>query len=242
MNKPLLSGGIYYTPASWTGTRVIIEEVLKVSFVTSINLIEPTKWFQLEYLSKEALIDPVTEQPPFKYPVFYRQSARRAVLVSLKRSIVEKLLASLAAVHKMRAPESVYVNVQGLVSLICDKPSSYAATYVHARTSGLGSALRSLSFYGDDVTGSSLYRGYSSALLPHTCGLRDVYANRSMTSEALRVSTEGRVSFYGHGAADLFAAEKALGYVNKLGFLLEPRGFGPRQPSGEDMLVDEIDS
>lgn len=240
MNKSLMSGGIYYTPAAWMGGRAVINEVLRVAFVLSFAKIDRTEWFQMQYVSSEPLIDPAVEQPPYNYWIYYRQSARRAVVVSAKRTIVERFLQSLSAAHGIGAPESVFVNVQGLVSHICAKPGSYAATYVHARTSGLGSSLRSLSFYGDDVTGSSLFREYAAALLPHTCGLRDVYANRALTSEALRVSTEGKVSFYGHAAGELLAAERALGYLNKFGFLLEPRGVGPRKPSTPDIPDEDM--
>jgi hypothetical protein len=235
-----MTGGIYYTPSEWARLETLRNETLRVSFVPSFRLIERTRWLQIQFDAPEPLIDASVEQPPYTYWLYYRQSARRAVLVGIKRIVVTRFLESLSLAHGLRVPESVYVNVQALVSLICSKPGSYAATYVHARTSGFGSSVRSISFYGDDVTASSLFREYASALLPHTCGLRDVYANRTQTSEALRVSTEGKVSFYGNAASELLAAEKALGYLNRFGFLLEPRGVGPRKPSAGDAVDDEI--
>jgi hypothetical protein len=239
-SKTLLSGGLYYTPQEWAKAEDREKCVFKVKSIQSREALWDTRWTLLRFVSGVALLDPQVETPPFVYPVFYRQSLRRALMLSHRRHIVDAFLKTVISFNRLAVLEAVYVDVQGLASLICCQPGAYAVTYLHARTSGLGSALRSLSFYGDDVTGSSLYREHSASLLAHTCGLRDVYADKRSRSEALRLSAEGSVSFYHSQREDLLAAEKALAFVSKRGFLLEPEGVGPRvRVSTEEDLQEE---
>ena len=227
-NKILLSGGLYYTPPSWAKREELQKALFEMKYVKSSEALDDSQWYLLKFVSDMPLIDPKVEVPPYMYPIYYRQSSRRALILSHRKHIAEEFLKIITSFNRIPLLEAVYIDVQGLVSLACAKPSSYAITYLHARTTGLGSSIRSLSLYGDDVTGSSLYRDHAVSLLAHTCGLRDVYADRRTAAEAIRLSTDGAVSFYYGQRDDLTAAEKALNFIYKRGFLLEPKGVGPR--------------
>jgi hypothetical protein len=229
-NKTLLSGGLFYTPPNWAKREEYEKALFGMANVKSGEYVAGSRWLLLTFASNTPLIDPRVETPPYLYPIYYRQSFRRALILGHRRHIAEEFLKTVSLLNHMHPLEAVYVDVQGLISLICSKPGAYAVTYLHARTSGLGSSLRSLSFYGDDVTGSSLYREHALSLLAHTCGLRDVYADRRSVSEAIRLSTDGGVSFYYSQLEELTAAEAALTFIYRGGFLLEPKGVGPRVP------------
>lgn len=238
-SRPLLSGVLYYTPQNWSNADEGVKGILNMHFVESGSLVKDSKWHQFMFVSEKPLIDPNVEKCPFRYDIYYRQSARRALLLSSRRHISEEFVRQLSASLGLAPFEAVYVDIQGLVTLVCEKPGPYAITYLHARTTGLGNAVRSLSFYGDDVTGCSLYRSHAESLLAHTCGLRDVYGDRRITSEALRVSADGGVSFYYGQSDDLVAAERALHFIYQQGFLLEPKGVGPREAITVDNYREE---
>jgi len=232
--KLLLSGGLFYTPEGWIHPESSEETLLKLKPIKTFAPIHNSNWYLATFLSERALIDPDVENPPFEYPIYYRQSSRRALILSPRKSIVDEFLRLVCTKNNLPSLEAVYIDVQRLVQAIRSEPGRYAVTYLHARTSGLGSSLKSLSFYGEDVTGASLYRAHAQSLLSHTCGLRDVYADKRSLTEAVRVSSEGSVSFYFSNHEDLGAAEKAIGFMFKNGFLLEPRGEGPRTQLGTE--------
>jgi hypothetical protein len=227
-SKTLLAGGLYYTPPNWAKREDCQKALFGMKYVKSAEPLDDSHWYLLKFVSDKPLIDAKVETPPYVYPIYYRQSSRRALILSHRRHIAEEFLKIAGIFNRIPPLEAVFIDVQSLVALVCEKPGSYAITYLHARTTGLGSSIRSLSLYGDDVTGSSLYREHAVSLLAHTCGLRDVYADRRVTAEAIRLSADGSVSFYYGQREDLSAAEKALSFIYKGGFLLEPKGVGPR--------------
>ena len=56
MSKPLMSGGIYYTPVNWSGSASS-NEVLRVASVLTFAKIAQTESIQLQYASREALLE-----------------------------------------------------------------------------------------------------------------------------------------------------------------------------------------
>ncbi len=238
-SKVLLSGGLFYTPPDWATSAHAEDSPFRKAFVVSRECLLETKWHLIRFTSETALIDAKVEVPPFVYLVYYLQASRKALVLGYGKHIVDAFVKLLATSNNIGVLEAVYIDVQGLVALVCSKPGPYAVTYLHARTSGLGSSLRSLSFYGDDVTGASLYRKHAESLLVHTCGLRDVYADKRTSSEAIRVSAQGKVSFYYGRRDELETAVKALNFIYKAGFLLEPQAIGPRVPMSDEQEIEQ---
>ena len=231
-NKTLLQGHLIYTPIEWYEASKQGQTSLKSSWIHSFQTLQ-NSWQIYKFESLEALIDKENEEPPYHYDIINRQSKQRSLMLSRKRSVVDYFLHRFTTERGMPSLENVYIDVNGLVKSLYEKPTEYVVVYLHARTSGMNPYLRSISLYGADLTKASLFRENVENLKSHTCGLKSIKSD-DQSLEVLRLSNEGHVSFYYAGEGDLLAAELALHFVSQGGYLLEPRGLGPRVRSVDE--------
>jgi hypothetical protein len=156
-------------------------------------------------------------RPPFQYPVVCRRSGRRLVLLAASSRILDRLLSDNGGVSNDLRLSKIPIAVDALVKSISRDAGRYSLSFIHARISSSSSSLRSVSFYGDDVTQSRLFKDHSDDLNCYGCGLRhEVYG-----FEAARLGSDGAVSCASSGQTRLRQLEAALTFVSSQGFLRE---------------------
>jgi hypothetical protein len=209
-----LSGVLYMTGDSGAISKI---EFLKCHRLANDHAIPGTHWGQTEFSSPVALSgeDEYRTEGPFVYPIFYRISGGRLLLLSKRRHIVEELNQRYLS-QIFRPPlHPVQIAVDGLVREVTKAVGPYVLSFVHARLAAFGTSLRSLSFYGDDVSDAKMFRENVALFNCHTCGLRSVVGG----PEIIRLGNDGGVSFVGTRANRLIEVEQALGFVGRQWFL-----------------------
>lgn len=200
----------------WSERNVVRTDLLKCDSLTFVRKIPNTHWEEFEYLSQIALRgeDEISTAKPYRYVLICRRSGSRIILLSFNRDIVEHLLESELSkifVPKLRA---VSIAVDELVRGITAHPTKYSLSFVHARVPAFGTALRSVSYYGDDLADASLFRDNVDLMNFFICGLRPTVGK----SEIVRVGTDGTLSFYMPNVARLNEVEEVFSFLRKEGY------------------------
>ena len=211
----LIKGKIYHIPKEWN----VLNQLEKIQGMSPSSLLrEENAWRQLVYTSNVPLIDSdFLSKPPYDYILFYRQSLKRAIFLSITSKLIRLVEEHLAKMLNLISLKAVNIDVDGLVNEIANNPCEFVITALHAKTAGFGAPLKSVSFYGEDITQVSLYYNHKENLQCHMCGLRNI----SSYSESVRVGSEGQVQCYYRTPKDLIGVEQGLGYIMKLDFLEE---------------------
>lgn len=211
----LIKGKIYHIPKKWN----VLDQIEKIQGMSpSSPLQKENAWLQLVYTSNEPLIDSdILKNPPYYYVLFYRQSLKRAIFLSITSDLIRLVEERLAKMLTLVSIKAVHIDVNGLVNEIANNPSEFVITAIHAKTAGFGAPLKAVSLYGEDITQVSLYYNHKENLHCHMCGLRNI----SSYSESVRVGSEGQVQCYYRTPKDLIGVEQGLGYIMKMGFLEE---------------------
>ena len=150
------------------------------------------------------------------YKIFFRQSEERALLLSEAQPVVEEIMRYIAKSIGSNKIEFVYIDVNGLVNMIMEQPDNYIVTAIHAKTSGYGARLKSVSLYGNDITSVSLLLDNKNNFVFYMCGLREVKSFR----ESVRIGKEGQVSCYYNSIGSLKNIENTLKYITLNNFLI----------------------
>ncbi len=180
-----------------------------------------TNWQRYKYESaKPVLAEDVMGTPaPYVYPIICRWGRERLLMLSSHRRVVEAVLADFIRPKWPAASRRTPIKIQSLVEAITHTGTPYRLTTVSARTAGFGDDLRSISFYGTNVSQAQMFRETLPQLDCYLCGIRFPTDG----AEIARLGTNGFLSFalpFGaHAAKRLKDVEEIVGFLRKGGFL-----------------------
>jgi hypothetical protein len=210
------------------GGRPIERRFLVVGRVKFDRLEEQSRWEWLTFTSDSSLLGDDRLGPgPVEYPVLVRRSDKRVAMLSLDKRVVLHLLGHEFGGAGESELHHVTVRVHDLVSFLVSSPSKYVLSLVHAKIPAFGNALKSMSFYGDDVAEANLFRDNFGLLNCHTCGLKDVIRG----SEIVRIGSDGQLTVQWPNARRLGEVEAALGFLSENNFIVDTLHGGERQTS-----------
>lgn len=167
----LLLGNYYHILRTWN----LIDHLKSLTNTNSLTILdEEYPWVYFEYISETPFRQSeLEEKPPYFYKVFYRQSEERAIILSDALGVVSYISTYMANALNMLGFDNVRVKINSLVNEIIDD-SNYTITFIHAKTPGFGSALKSISLYGDDITKISMFHENRFNIQCHMCGMRKI--------------------------------------------------------------------
>jgi hypothetical protein len=194
------------------GEELTRENSLRSSQIYFTRQLEGTKWEEYRFSSPKPLMgeEQLTLTGSFDYIILARRSASRILVAGEGLRIVEQIIRfenSMGAGPKLRR---VTISVHALVQAIAQTPGRYLLSRVDALVPGYGQALRSISFYGDDVGEAALFRTNLEVMQCYGCGLREV----ASLKETLRLVNKGVVSFQFNGPRSIIGVERALHFVS----------------------------
>jgi hypothetical protein len=201
----------------WPSRPVKREDILRSRDLEFHSTLHGSRWEQFVYSAAIAFRgeDLLGKKPPFRYRVVVRRSGARLLVLSDARRIVEHLVDT--SLNDLFPPylRRVSIGVDALVKAMVKKPTIYSLTFVHARVPAFGASLRSVSFYGDDLTEASLLRENVALMNFFTCGLRPAAGGQ----ELVRIGGDGSISFYLVKSTVLQEIENALAFLKQQGYL-----------------------
>jgi hypothetical protein len=109
----------------------------------------------------------------------------------------------------------VSISVDSLVRELVERPTRYCLSFVYARVPAFGAALRTVSFFGDDLGEASFFRDNVQLINVFVCGLRRTEGG----SEVLRLTSDGRISFNLLSADHVLAVEGVLRFLRQQDYL-----------------------
>lgn len=188
--------------------------IVRAGRVSEPARFEDSAWEQASFQS-EVPFTPADQlgTPPFTYPLVWRLSGPRVLLLSISRDVVEHFRK--VAVKSGLRLEPVGIAVDLFVKETARDPSEYVLSFVHARVSAFGTALKSVSFYGEDVAEAKFFRDGMDLFVCHTCGVRHAAGG----GEIIRLGNDGAVSFKHTGSRRLREVEETLGHLRRNGYL-----------------------
>jgi hypothetical protein len=155
-----------------------------------------------EYLLKSPV--PLADEPDgghgYQYQIYIVRGFAKMILLAHRRRIVDYAMGRILDRRIFPNLRKVSVFVDQMIEHCRQPNSDFLVTSLHGRFAGPGTDLRSISFYGDDVTQSSLYANYHQLFNFHSGGIgRRLFGGlprvRSMEDgEIVRVASDGFVN------------------------------------------------
>ena len=213
----ILSGYLLATSASRNEVRATI---LSTPHISEDGHFVASQWEQFRITSAVPLLGEETTDSPFRYPLVCRRSEHHFLLLSLGRKSVDHFLSHVAPTNDVVFYRTS-LGVDRAVRLIATGDTKYALTFVHARVAAFGNTLRSVSFYGDDISEADFFRDHLSLFNCYTCGIRAVVD----AGEIIRISSDGHISFTMSSVLSRDARQKRLREVEEVLLFLRVSGF-----------------
>lgn len=201
----------------YTSEKAVEDLLHSFPEIVNVSALPNTRWFSLMLSMKNpiSLDDLPNNSGLFEYSIFGRWGGATFIFVAEEKYVINYLVDTYF-------PKKNYIlvkqpiEVDGLVRKLILQPERYSITYMHAKTFAWGAALRSISFYGEDITSSGLILENVDKFNIVSCGITD----SSLTKEALRVSNMGAISIVAANSATLNTVDVILKYISKNGFYL----------------------
>jgi len=208
----------YILLSSHNDFKVGIEKMMLKKGVINSTSFNLKSWIQSTYVSDKALTDDSKndEDQSYLYPLIWRISGQRVLLLSYDRKIVEDFRYKLAELTGVKI-EPINIAVDSFVKDTSSDPGEFVLSTVYARVSAYGTCLKSISFYGDDIAEAKFFRDGLDFFNCHTCGIRRIKSG----SEILRISNDGSIFFRYSTASKLKEVENVLSYLKKKGYFDE---------------------
>ena len=204
-----------------------------------LRQINDTGWELFNFTSKTPLLEEDKKVPfaeygiplpdKFIYPIVCRWSGSFRVLVlSSKKQIVDHLLNEKRYFPTIFKPnlQNIYVKIDRFVKAISNNPddSFYFFSSLHARVPSSIDDIKTISFYGDDITESKIFRKEKNLLVCYKCGVKPV----DHSQELLQIGSNGSISLSmptTNSSEDLYkftkSVEQFLDFLGKNFFLYE---------------------
>ena len=146
-------------------------------------------WLLGKYVSPKPLRDPESERPPFAYEILYRPGRdSHFLLLAPDTAVHDDIAAWLRGSARSRPPR---IDVDGLVRSLTKSATAYAVSGLHARVDAWGRAVRTVSFFGDDLLNTDLLRKVLDDVTPYRVVLRDVRVG----TDVVQIGSRGEVGF-----------------------------------------------
>ena len=187
--------------------------------------VEGTKWQHFWLRSDVALTGGSADAPDtdgsFAYPFLLRAAEDRYILVSREMALVDQLLEQGGVGGHVDSPriqvdkaarELIFPSTADTATATGRK---YTIGAVYATVEGYARALRSVSFFGDDLAEAELFRYALKQIVVTRIGLRDPKIDK----ELLSVSSSGAVDFHFRGAAQLNAIDGLTSFMRGSGYI-----------------------
>ena len=172
-------------------------------------------WTLIRLTSAVSLLpEPEIHAEVYEYNLLFRKGrGSHFLLVAQHGAVIAHTLRLSEMAAALYTP---IVDIQGLVRLLADSPTTYTLSAVHSNVEGYGQSLRNISFYGLDVGEALLFR----EILPRTVPYRVTLNEVPHQSEVINISNAGGISFTTtRGEAGLREVDSALGFLSRNGFL-----------------------
>lgn len=199
--------------------KVEFEEFMaEVKGVSNVNKIAGTEWFSFTLSLKEPinLEDKPSRSGAYESPFISRWGGESFICTSSVREyssfLIEKLIPSTGLIFR---PQGIDVN--GFVKKTTYQPYKYSITSISARISTWGAALRSVSFFGEDVTSSGILIENIEKLNVTSCGV----AEASTSREVVRIGSRGSINFSIANIQNYNSIDKILKYLKYHNFYLK---------------------
>jgi len=198
---------------TWPGgpiPRELLEDVLRPLG----DLAGIPRWERYALDSPPIFGEEVEDGATVNYQVIARRSGGKMILVGVA-GLVEHVVDKGHLARIRPALRRVPVAVDALIRDIAERPGDFAISYAHGRSPGFGARMRSVSYYGDDISEASLFRESLPLLVFSTCGLRRV----ARGSEIMKFGSDGSVSFRLDSRRRASEVERVLSYLRDNGYL-----------------------
>lgn len=188
-----------------------VSELCSTDLLHEVEVHLPRFWRSFTYSTEAPLRqeDLADLPPPYRYPMVIRARKTRAIVLSVDDAVVDHFLATAAVRAAVGTLHPVQIRVDDFVKSILETRSAYQVVFAHAKSPASGRSLRSISFYGEDVTSAPLFRNQARSLTFLTCGMRSL----AKGNEIVRVSTDGVVSAEGDRPKAVGLLEEVLAYL-----------------------------
>lgn len=164
--------------------------------------------------------------PPFNYTIVCRHSGPRLLLLAHRRQIADHLVDHMLPEYVFPNLERVKIDVPRIINLCLSKTFAYKLTSAHGRFNGSGGALKSTSFYGENLSRSKVFRNVAGAFDFFSCGLGKSLIREEDQVESLhearrqgeivRLGNDGFVSVFFKDTRRAQAVEAVLRYLKKM--------------------------
>lgn len=207
------------------GFQAVLDQFKQVDRELVLLPVEGTKWQAFWLCSEVALIGGSADVPDtdgsYTYPFLLRAAEDRYILVSREMALVDQLLERGGVGGHVDSPR---IQVDKVARELIfpttgdNGPTSgrkYTIGAVYAAVEGYARALRSVSFFGDDLAEAELFRYALKQIVVTRIGLRDPKTDK----ELLSVSSSGAVDFHFRGAAQLNAVDGLTSFMRASGYI-----------------------
>lgn len=190
-------------------------------------------WIRTTYRSDRPLAgEDSAVEPPFEYSLAFllNKDRSRLAMAGVARTVVDDVLRTKfgSSSGAWLVPQEVDVDrlVRDLAGDLGGGRTLYYLTFAHVKTEGLGAPLRSVSFYGDDIVQSSLFREHMNQFECYSCGLRSAGEG----FEVARLARDGALSFPNIRIASLRRLNEVLLFLKDRYFIgSDTETHGPRE-------------
>lgn len=210
--------------------------------------IEGTKWQAFWLRSQYSLTGGPAEPPDadgsYAYPFLVRAAGDRYIVVSRESALVEQFLERGGVAGHIDSPRvQVDKTARELVFPTVDPTAPpagrrYTIGAIYGAVEGYARALRSVSFFGDDLAEAELFRYALNQIIVTRIGLRDPAVDK----ELLSISSTGAVDFHFRGVQHLNAIDQLTSFMRASGYIEWRKGKtwapdtdqSPPKPLGND--------
>jgi len=170
-------------------------------------------WSYLRLRSASPLLSgEPSDAPHYEYPFLLRESEGRFLLVSAHGELVLTLVKRASEKAAVFSPS---VDVPKLTRDLTQTPGSLCLSALFARVEGYGNSLRSVSLYGNDLAGASLFLDLLPRITPYRVQLRDVRTGQ----ELLSIGSRGEVFFFFRNQQSMRDVDRTLHFLKVSGYL-----------------------
>jgi hypothetical protein len=190
----------------------------KVAGIEFIKLLGDTTWETYWFKSNRPLLheELFNQKPPFKYPIICKLLDDKFILVSIKKNITVYLLKKIFNSYPDLLFRTITIDIDELVKYVANNPQKgYNISYAVAEYPSHISDLRSISFNGQNISNTNIYKEFEHNLNFYYCGIK----KQSADGELFKISNDGTIQFYYTDVNKLYGIEEFLKFIQLLNFI-----------------------
>lgn len=168
-------------------------------------------WSSFTFSSREPLTsdDRPARRGLFRYKVLVRLDDDYVLVCSPDREVLSRLLSYELVGSFQGLLRPLRVDVERLVIEVSSAGGEYVLSAVHVTAPAFGKQLRSISYYGANVTGAELFQSNLSSVAPYAVRLRNVITNR----DVIVIRSTGQVTIPRESFGESMPVERAMAFL-----------------------------